>query len=384
MKIKLKDLNNVIFYVAYFFFLLYAFFGTIDTFREPLKMLTNISMSMIFLSFFLQLRKYNAKEIVVLLLLLLLSLIYISKTDNFLLLKLILIIIVSKDVAFDKRISFDMKLRVVFLILMMLLYNLGIAKDVTALFNGKIRHSLGFSNPNVLGMHIFILCIDFLYLKRETLTFPNILFCIILFFLSNYYSGSRTIFLILILVIFMFLIYKYRKKFFEKNFIKFFIINSPFILAIVVLIAYNLYINNDSIGILINKVLSGRLLNIEFFSNNYTINLFGNNIAIAIKSLDTAIAYALYAFGISGILLYMFGFKFLLKKLYNIKNYPLLIITFTFIIYGLSEKLWLFADCNIFITALSLIIFKDDKLFFGNKKGTNYEKEVNKYNSTSL
>ena len=181
MKIKLKDLNNVIFYVAYFFFLLYAFFGTIDTFREPLKMLTNISMSMIFLSFFLQLRKYNAKEIVVLLLLLLLSLIYISKTDNFLLLKLILIIIVSKDVAFDKRISFDMKLRVVFLILMMLLYNLGIAKDVTALFNGKIRHSLGFSNPNVLGMHIFILCIDFLYLKRETLTFPNILFCIILF-----------------------------------------------------------------------------------------------------------------------------------------------------------------------------------------------------------
>lgn len=384
MKIKLKDLNNIIFYIAYFFFLLYAFFGTIEVFSEPLKALTNISMIMIVFSFFLQLKKYNAKEIFVLLLLLLLSYIYISKTENFVLLKLILIIIVSKDVSFDKRISFDMKLRIVFCILMILFYNLGIAEDVTALFDDKIRHSLGFSNPNVLGMHIFILCIDFLYLKRNTLTFSNILFCIILLFLSNYYSGSRTVFIILIFVIFMFLLYKHRKQFFANNFIKLLIVNSPFILAIVVLIAYNLYINNNPIGIAINKALSGRLLNIAFFSENYPINLFGNNIAIANKSLDTAIAYALYAFGVTGALLYMFGFKILFKKLYSIKNYPLLIIMFVFIIYGLSEKLWLFADCNIFITALSLIIFKNDNLFLEKEKGDSYEKEIDKHNSTNL
>lgn len=384
MKIKLKNLNNGIFYIAYFFFLLYAFFGTIDIFRAQLKTLTNISILMIALSFFLQLKKYNAKEIFILLLLLTISVIYILKTDNFLLLKLILIIIVSKDIEFDKRVSFDMILRIAFLIVMVFLYNFGIAEDVTALFNGKIRHSLGFSNPNVLGMHIYILCIDLLYLKRNALKFSSILFCILLFSLSNYYSRSRTVFIVLIFVIIMFLIYKYKEKFFEIRIIKSLIINSPIILSIIVLITYNLYINNYFIGILANKVLSGRLFNISFFSTNYQISLFGNNIAIANKSLDTAVAYALYAFGVLGVLLYIVGFKMLLKKLYDIKNYPLLIITFAFIIYGLSEKLWLFADCNIFITALSLLIFKDNDLFSEDKKGAYYERKINKYNSTCL
>lgn len=363
MKIKLKDLSYIMFYLAYFFFLLYAFLGTNSVFREPLKMLTNISMIMIFLSFVLQLKKYNFKEIIIIFLLLVLSTFYVIKTNNFLLLKLILIVIISKDVDFDKRISFDFKLRILFLILMFIFYNLGITEDVIALYNGKIRHSLGFSNPNVLGMHIFILCMDFLYLKRRELSLTNIFFCILLFFLSYYYSGSRTVFIILIFAIFMFLIYKYKGKIFENKFLKYIVVNSPIIFSVIVLIAYNLYINNISFGILIDKVLSGRLLNISFFSNNYPINLFGSNIAIANKSLDTTIAYALYAFGISGTLLYMFGFRKLLKKLYNVKNYPLLIITFIFIIYGISEKLWLFADCNIFITALSLVIFKNKDLF---------------------
>ena len=57
---------------------------------------------------------------------------------------------------------------------------------------------------------------------------------------------------------------------------------------------------------------------------------------------------------------------------------------FVFIIYGLSEKLWLFADCNIFITALSLIIFKNDNLFLEKEKGDSYEKEIDKHNSTNL
>ena len=53
MKIKLKNLNNGIFYIAYFFFLLYAFFGTIDIFRAQLKTLTNISILIVKKKFFI-------------------------------------------------------------------------------------------------------------------------------------------------------------------------------------------------------------------------------------------------------------------------------------------------------------------------------------------
>lgn len=369
MRIRLNKLTNIMFYLSYFFFLLYAFFGTIEIFRVPLKSLTNISMVIIVISFLIQFKRYNIKDFVIIFLLLMLSIVFVLKTNNYVLMKLILIIIVSKDVNIYDRVSYDFKLRITFLIIMFIFYYLGISEDVIALYNGKIRHSIGFSNPNVLGMHIFILGMDFLYLKIKRLNFSNMLFLLLLFILSYVYSGSRTIVLILFLSIILFLTYKYKKAFFEKRTVRFFIINSPIILSIIVLIAYKLYINNNMIGIYIDKLLSGRLLNISFFDKNYPINFFGSNIAIANKSLDTANAYVLYAFGIFGMTLYIFGFRGLLKKLYDNKNITLLIIMFVFIIYGLSEKLWLFADCNIFITALSILIFNNN--CFNKKSGGN-------------
>lgn len=360
MKNKSELLDNTIFYFAYFFFMLYAFFGTIDIFSDSLKTLTNISIFLVGASFVLKIKNYNFKELIIIFSLILLSFIYIDKTENFVLLKLILIIIVSKNISFEKRILFDIRLRIIFLVLMLILFNLGIANDYQVLYNGQIRHSLGFSNPNVLGMHILILCLDFLYINRNKLSFLKILSYLSILFISNYYSGSRTAVVVVVFAITLFVLFKHKKNFFECKAVKFFIVNSPIILSIILYFAYYLFLNNNEIGIFIDKILSGRLSNIDFFAKNFTINLFGSDIASANKSLDTAIAYVLYAFGISGCILYIFSFKKLLKKLYKVKNYPLLIIIFIFVVYGLSEKLWLFADCNLLITTLSLIIFREN------------------------
>lgn len=361
MKIKIQKLSDGIFYMAYFLFLLYAFFGTIDIFKQSLKLLTNISMALTVIAFLIQIRKYNYKELIVVTLLCIISIIYIIKTDNYVLLKLVLIIILVKDIDFDKRVLFDIKLRIIFFVLMMVLFNLGIAQDSQALFNGQIRHSLGFTNPNVLGMHTLILGLEILYYNRNKLSFSKIALCFIMLLVSDYYSGSRTTLLALVFGIILFIVCKRNKKIFDHKVIKFCIINSPIILSIIVYIAYCLYINNNQIGILIDKTLSGRLTNIEFFQTHYSVNLFGNNIEEANKSLDTANAYALYAFGVSGLMLYMFGFRKLFKKLYKIGNYSLVIIMLVFILYGLSEKLWLFADCNMLVTTLSFIIFRNNE-----------------------
>lgn len=353
-KIKIECL---LFYISYFLFLLYAFFGTIDIFKSPLKMLTNLSMIIILFVFILQLKNYKYNELIKIIICLLISFIFVIVSDNFLLLKLILIIIVSKNVEFEKRISFDIKLRIIFLLIMIVFYNLGIAEDTIALYNGKIRHSLGFSNPNVFGMHILILLLELLYLNKDNLSIYKMLFYTIIMFASNTYSGSRTALYLYGLSIVLFLLYKYKQEIFNNKFVKKMIIYSPLITTLVVYILYVLYINNTTLGIEFDKILSGRLFNIRFFSNNYNINLLGNNIALANKSCDTAIVYMLYAFGIVGAFLYVIGFQKLLKKLYKLQNLALVILIYVLVIYGISEKLWLFVDCNIIITAIGYVIY---------------------------
>lgn len=360
MKIKLKQLDYFLFYISYFLFFLYAFFGTIEIFKQPLKMLTNISMVLIIIVFIFDLKKYKYNELIKISFVFILSLIFIFETKNYLFLKLILIIIISKNIEFDKRVSFDMKLRIIFLIAMYVMYLLGISEDVTALYKGKIRHSLGFSNPNVLGMHVFILCLEIIYLSRNKLTISKLTICLIIILISNIYSGSRTIVYLFLFLLILLWLYKKNNKIYYNKLVRTIIIYSPLITTLVTCIIYQLYLDNNVIALQLDNVLSGRLRNIKFFTTNYPITLFGNDIASANKTCDTVAVYMLYAFGICGLSMYLIAFQELLKKLYKNKKLILIIIVYLFIIYGISEKLWLFADCNILITALSYIIFYND------------------------
>lgn len=361
MKLKKIKIETYLFYLSYFLFLMYAFFGTIDILKAQLKLLTNISLIFILMNFLIQIKKYKNKELARIILLVVISIAFVVLSDNYLLLKFILINILVKDINFEKRISFDIKIRILFLFVMIILFDLGIAQDNIALFNGKIRHSLGFSNPNVLGYHVLILCMELLLLNADKLSFIKVITFTGIMMISYLYSGSRTAFYLHFVLILLFIIYKYKRKLYYNSIVKKIIIYSPLWTSIIVYILYILYCNNTIIGNLFNKILSGRLSNIAFFSGKYSMNLFGNNIALANKSCDTAIVYMLYAMGYIGAFLYIWGFQKLLKKLYYLKKINLIIIIFVFVIYGISEKLWLFTDCNILLTIFGYIIYENKK-----------------------
>ena len=354
MKIKIE---YFIFYISYFFFSLYSFFGIIDNFKVPLKYLTFISMALIIIEFLVQLKKYKYKEIIKLFILLILSLIFVYKTNNYLILKLVLIIISVKNVDLDAQIKYDIKLRVIFLGIMLILLNVGIATDVTALFGEKIRHSMGFTNPNVLGHHILILCMELLFIYRNSKKITTNIICILIMGISYYYSGSRTAVLLFILLIFCFFILRKNKDICEKKYIKSIIKYSPIWTTVLVFFVFYLYKSGNQLGIVINNLLSGRLLNIDYFSSNFPITLFGSDLTIISKSCDTAPIYMLYAFGIVGLFLYIFSFIKLFSILYKRRNYHLIIIMFIFVLYGISEKVWLCADCNLILACLSQNIF---------------------------
>lgn len=358
---KASRIENTLFYMSYFLFMLYAFFGTISSFAQPLKLLTNISMAVILFAFILQLKKYKLNELIKVLVLLFLSFIFIFISNNYLLLKLMLIVLISKNIDINKKISYDIKLRIFFMLIMILLFNLGIAEDTIAYYNGKIRHSIGFSNPNVLGLHTFILCLELLYINRNRLSIPKVLIYTAIMLVSNIYSGSRTALYLYFISTFLFYLYKHNKKIFSNSLIKKLIIYSPIITSLIIFLSYSFYINNFSIGISLDKIMSGRLYNINFFANKYDLTLFGTDISVANKSCDTAIVYMLFAFGYVGCMLYLLGFTKLFKVLYSKNKIGIVIIMFAFILYGMSEKLWLFADCNLLITSISYLIYEYNK-----------------------
>ena len=356
------NFEKLLFYISYFLFALYAFFGTIPQFRETLKMLTNVGMGVILFVLIFQLKTYKKDELIKTIFLILISFVFVFVSKNNLILKLTLIVLISKNIDFDIKIKFDVRLRIIFLITMILFYNVGIAEDTIYYYNNKLRHSLGFSNPNVLGLHAFILCLELLYLKRKNLSLKNIILYSSIMLISNYYSGSRTALYLYIVSAIMFYMYNKNNKIFNNKVIKKIIIYSPIITTIFVYISYILYINNNPIGNFIDMLTSGRLLNIKFFANNYKISLLGTDISVANKSCDTAIVYMLFSFRYIGAIMYIVGFKKLISILYKKEYIGIVIIIFIFMLYGVSEKLWLFADCNLLLTAISFIIYNNKEV----------------------
>ena len=254
-----------------------------------------------------------------------------------------------------KCVRFDFFLRLFLISLVLLFYILGYTPDVISYFEGKIRRSLGFTNPNSLGMHFLILCFDMIYLKQFKISHLQIILMILLLLFVDYFSGSRTADLVLVVMIILCLIYKYKPNFFEKYWVKKIMCNSFLIFSLLTLLGVFTFNKGSTLGRELNLLLSNRLKNIQIYQNFYKISLFGNDITNAGLTIDNTFAYLLYGLGIIPYVFFLIMFKKLLTKILKQKDYLLLIIMTCFTFYGLSERLWFFVDYNIFMLSFSIL-----------------------------
>lgn len=357
MKISKMKVFTTMFYLAYLVFLAFSIIGHIPILNPYLKFATYISLGIFIFIILVQINSYKIREFLIFVLLIMISLLIAYKTGDLGLVKLFLFLMAMKNVDFDKCISFDFKSRIFLILLVLVLLYFGYATDISAYNNGNIKHSLGFTNPNALGMHTLILAFEILYFNRKTMSLKTLIFPILLLYLVNLYAGSRTTELIILMAAGLFVLYVINPKFYDKKLVKKFISNSALFFSLLTLLGFWLYKYNTDLGLRINNVLSNRLHNIYSYYNFYSVNLFGNNTSLINLTLDTVYAYTLYGLGIIGFLIFIFMFKKLFSKLYEIKNYSLIIIIFSFLIYGLSERLWLYIDYNIFMASFIYIFF---------------------------
>ena len=117
-----------------------------------------------------------------------------------------------------------------------------------------------------------------------------------------------------------------------------------------------LYSLGISAIIALDIVFSGRLSNIVYYYDSLGMSLFGGELLEVGKTNDSFYGFVLIGLGLVTFFLAIFAYQHLEKKLCII-NQPLAIVVFSFFLYGLSERLWMNVDYNIFMLAFAEVLY---------------------------
>jgi len=152
---KIK-INVILFYLCYIVILAATMFRYVTGIGDFLQKIYQPIIYILLFVGIMNMKKITKKNILVLFLLAFLVIItkYISGTNTILL--LCLSIIAFKDIDFDKFVKFDISLKIPFTIIVSIFYFLGLTAVNIHYRDGIIRHSMGFSNPNVFSNYILL------------------------------------------------------------------------------------------------------------------------------------------------------------------------------------------------------------------------------------
>lgn len=356
MIITKKACITTSFYCAYLTFIVFSMFGHIPTIGGYLKTLTNFGLLAFALIICLRLKDYSIQEAIIFAIYLLFSLLSALNTGDYGFFKLGIMIFACKGLDFKSIIRKDLYTRIVLVIIMFFLWLKGIAPDITSYYNGSIRHSMGFQNPNHVGIMSFVIIMEILYLSRMRLTILKYITIFIIIFIEDYFAGSRTAELITLISVGLATIYSFWPKFFEKQMVKSILSGGAAICSILTAISFFMLKSGYSLAIALDKVLSYRITNIVFYYNAMGISLLGKNPISLNRTIDSI-------YGFTFIVLGLFAFAFIIIMYRKLEHQliqtdmQLAIIMFCFFVYGLSERLWMYVDYNIFMLAFACLIY---------------------------
>ncbi len=369
---KIK-INVILFYFCYIVILAATMFRYVTGIGDFLQKIYQPIIYVLLLVGIMNMEKITKKKILVLFLLAFLVMItkYISGTNTILL--LCLSIIAFKDIDFDKFVKFDIRLKIPFTIIVSIFYFLGLTAVNIHYRDGIIRHSMGFSNPNVFSNYILAIVVEYLYLHRKKLKLRDILMILIGIFFIDFYADSRTQIMCIALLSAMLLTRQYvYKTLFENKIFKFIVRNSFLIMFILSLSLIQLYkAENEHINS-INSFVSERISTSTAIYDQYGINLFGHKLELVTSleskltgkkaiALDNLYIYILLSYGVLSVLaFYIFTYKYM-KYVFKRKEYVIGVIMFSFFIGGMMERFCIEIVYNIFLLYFSYILY-------GNKK----------------
>lgn len=359
------------FYLAYTFILFQAMFNNVPSVLPFYSIIDKLIVVLIFLTVLFQNQIYKIREIVLVVIIFSITVIsYLLSKDN-IILKVVMLIIASKDIELKKFIKFDLVIKVIFCCMIIIFSQIGVSGNYIILrADGTIRQSLGFTHPNALAAYWLSICCDYVYLSLNRNKMIKLFSCTIITFIIGRITDSRTVIICVYLMIILFFYNTYLNL--NNKTAKRFIVFLPYLLFILSILSAYLYKSSDFIKN-IDHLLSKRIYYTEQYIQKYDIKLFGQEIEtvstvqsrllnISPQILDNSYIVLLLKFGmillVGGCLL----LSLRLRLSYRERDKLLIIILIIFMISGLFESWLIKINYNPFLLSFSSLIYYKRKI----------------------
>lgn len=303
--------------------------------------------------------KYNKKELCVSLLFIVIGLLCYVFTRKITLLLTCVCIAGMKNIDLDKTFKEMLYLRSGSFICVIILAMIGIIENssVSMWRNGHmdIRYTLGFSHPNSLHLALFIIVSLFIYNNYEKMNFFKYFFVLVVNVFIYTYSGSRTGFFMINMLIIICCFSK------NKNFKKLLLRMPKYIFIFVVFFSFVtafLYGKYDVLNKL-NIIFNGRIAYSNYYLTNYKLSLFGRNIINDRNALfDNGYIYCYVQYGVIGSILLSYVLLKICKSIEKEQSSKRAIIVIAFLIYCFTESIMPNVFMNIILLFFAPILFE--------------------------
>ena len=304
--------------------------------------------------------KYTKKEVGKIAIFLLIGLFSFIFTRKVTLLITCICLSGMKNIMTDKIFKGMLNIRLLtfFSIILLSLLNIIDNLSIAMWRNGTldVRYSLGFGHPNSLHLALFILISLYLYCKYEKIKFIEYIFLLALNLFIYKYSGSRTGFILSILLIVLTLLSENKK-------IKSILLKLPIpLLLSIVIFSFSTALLYNKIGLInkLNDILNGRIAYSNYYLTHYGLSLFGKNILNDKNALfDNGYIFLYIQYGIIGVLLILYILLAVCKKIKRDNDIKKNVLVIVYVIYGFTESFTPNIFMNIILLFYSDILFKE-------------------------
>lgn len=392
MKIKIGDLSCKMYYIALSIIIIANILFVESTIKNLFLIDRSVWLNycenicwilLICRSVFLE--KYNRKEITKVLCLFGLAMISMFLSGgSHLLLNSVLFIISSKNVDFKKIAKVVLVSNVIGVAITVFLAITGQieANTMSRVYDGTrvvTRFSLGFSQPNYLGSHLFIicLCLSFLMFKRMSWKIVTLLLLVDIFIYLSCYSRTNCLLVIAILLVSLLtskinIIRLNGHRVLEK-----FLKLLP-ILLFSIMILCTVFYSDRFLGTL-NEIMSNRLLYAHEYYTNFGFSLLGqpvdfSEIVTRAYTIDCAYIYLAIRFGIIWALLFPFAFTKVCKRAIEMNRLDIVVLIATIALWGISETYYFRVQYNFVLILLGALLFSNVNRYF--EGADNYSNEI--------
>lgn len=291
-------------------------------------------------------------------------------SGNNLLMSTWLFVIASKHMNFERSIQYLYFTQIVMLMIVLYAFFTGSIKECTYYRGTILRHSLGFTHPNLLGVRVFEICACRFYLKRENPRFGDILVtavcAVLVYMVTN--SQTATISLVMLLGFSVInLVMNYRKKsieLFARAMIWLSVL--PALVSVVLSI---IDVKKNSLLCQFDKFMSYRFSGCHSMIHFFGVKLLGQDIQLKIKRhiigwyyqfwLDNAYMSILLRYGVIVFVIFMTLYIMTMILLYKSAQYELIEILGLYAIYGIMENNFFSLSQNLFLLLLSIAIYHE-------------------------